>query len=311
MHLFENSRTGDIVCMESVSVSGLRIQTVLDSGFYLYKKSRDPKAHCHLNYELYFVESGTCQTWCNGQIYSCEKGDIFVIPIGAEHNVQLLSQETSIYSLRFSFFHNEGEAPVYHQLQTLLEKPLKLCAQDQLIALAQQLRQELALQQFLCAEKFHGLLQIFYVEFLRCIFGKPSATAATQPFSILLDPQNPKGLTGYRKDTPQEYYIDIMDEFFTHLPLKNPTLTELANRLHLSISQTQRLIKNHYSLSFQQKLIQTKINYSKRLIATTSLSLEAVSEQIGYSSYNAFFEAFAAQTGQTPTEYRQSLQKQP
>lgn len=74
----------------------------------------------------------------------------------------------------------------------------------------------------------------------------------------------------------------------------------------MSVSQTQRLVKSHYGVSFQQKLIQSKIQKSKRLMATTELSLEDISLKVGYSSYNAFFEAFLAQTGKTPSQYRRT-----
>lgn len=295
---FENDRTGDMICMETTILGDLRIQTVFDSGFYLYQKKRDTKAHSHLNYELYFIESGICKTWCDGDVYSCSKGDLLLIPIGAEHNVQYLSEDASLYSFRFSFYpvtERKDALQVYHQLLVHMESALQF-HQQECLTLLQQLRWELAQLLPLCSEKIHGLLQVFYAEFLRRFLLTTPLSVSPQTFSIILDPSHSDKLPGYRKDTPQEYYIDILDEFFTHLPLKKPTLADLANRLHLSISQTQRLIKNRYGISFQQKLIKAKIEQSKRLIATTQLSLEAISERVGYSSYNAFFEAFSSQT---------------
>ncbi len=70
MIFFNTNQDNKIVCMETVSINGLNIHTVFDDGFFCFRNPRDSKAHKHLNYELYFVENGTCNTWCAGKTYS-------------------------------------------------------------------------------------------------------------------------------------------------------------------------------------------------------------------------------------------------
>jgi len=305
---FQNKRTGDMICMETTILGQLRIQTVLDSGFYCYQKPRDPNPHCHLNHEVYFVDAGSCTTRCTGREYVCEADDLLLINAGAEHSVQQLTKEASLYSFRCSFYPIcEQEQTLYMKLLECIREPLHLRGQTSLVTLLKQIRWELAQQQMLCEEKLQGLLQVFYVEWMRCLLDVASVPVADHPFSVT--PGSGQGLKGFRENTPQEFYMDILDEFFTHLPIENTTLTELAGRLYLSVSQTQRLIKRYYGMSFQQKLIHAKIRKSMRLMATTDTSLERIAEQVGYDSYNAFFEAFTALTGKTPSQYRQLLEQ--
>ena len=235
MFWFENERNGDIICMETTILGDLRIQTILDSGFYRHQKKRDPKAHSHLNYELYFVEKGLCETWCNGEVYSCGSNELLLIPIGADHNVLTLTADAALYSFRFSLYpvaDQNGNLNIYHNLLPYLETPKKIYQSD-CLSLLLQMRRELAQLLPLCSEKYHGLLQVFYTEFLRTLLSPSAPALSEETFSIRLDPSYADKLPGYRKDTPQEFYIDILDEFFTHLPVKKPTLTDLANRLHM------------------------------------------------------------------------------
>lgn len=287
---FENRQTKELIGMETTVLGQYRIQTVLDSGFFLHRKQRDPKAHNHLNHELYVIESGHCTAQCGDTVYECGTGDLLLIPIGIEHHVRTMSEDASLYSMRFSC-----------QNLPLSRSPLPLHS-PQLLTLMQMMRQELARLQPFAPEKFHGLLQAFYAEFLRLLENPGQESVPAQ--SIVYPPERISKLPGYQAGIPQEYYIDMLDEFFTHLPVETPTLTTLADRLHLSISQTKRLIKDKYGIPFQQKLMQTRIEHSKHLMHTTSLSLEQIAEAVGYHSYNTFFDAFCAQVGQTPSQYR-------
>lgn len=47
MRWFNNSQIGELICTETTTLHDLRIQTVLDSGFFLNQKERYPKSHNH------------------------------------------------------------------------------------------------------------------------------------------------------------------------------------------------------------------------------------------------------------------------
>lgn len=303
MQWFKNERNADMICMITSELDGVRVHTVLDSGFYRYGMPRDPNAHRHLNHELYFVESGNCVAVCAEREYRCEAGQLLLINPGVEHCVYKLSKDAALYSFRFSLY-AQGDGLLYDRLLQRLQAPAMLWGNDRQMTLLSALREELAGQRLLCTDAFKGLLQAFYAELIRALLEEKPA-CLQEHFSVVFDPEGEIGKC-FCPQTPQEYYMDILDEFFTHLPLEKATLAELAGRLHLSISQTGRLIRNYYGMSFQQKLILSKIQKSIRLMRTTQLPLEQIAQMVGYSSYNAFFDAFVMQTGQTPSDYRKN-----
>lgn len=285
----------------------LRIQTVLEAGFLRHSLNTS-FPHDHLNCELYFVNRGQYTTRCGGRDYTTEQSDILLIGSGIRHSVVQLSEDALAYSLRFSFYPTNGQnSPLYSRLSSRLSAPVLLRGQEHLLSLLNQLRQELASQQPLHNTAVDALLQLFYTRLLRTVLEIPAPSSLQQPFSIDLPASPPIHLC----DTvPQEFYMAALDSFFTTFPLQHATLTNLTRCLHLSTSQTQRLIKTYYGVSFREKLIRAKVERSRFLMSTTDLSLEAIAEQTGYSSYNAFFDAFTARTGQTPSQYRQSFAKE-
>lgn len=308
MICFPGTDNKTFFCMETIPLGDLHLQTVLDCGFYMSNMKRDPNNHRHLNNELFVVEKGFCRMECGKELFDCKMGTLVLIPAGTDHHVCGLSDDASIYSLRFSccpVTDVQNNLSVCIQVTERLGKPLKWETENTLLPILHQLRHELVHQNFLFEEKFRSLLQAFYVDVLRVLLDIYAPSPPENSFIM----KNPGALKKIQSDIPSYFYMDILDNFFTHLPLDAPTLSTLSSRLCLSTSQTHRLVKNYYGMSFQQKLIQAKIEQGKRLIATSNLSLYAIAEQVGYRSYNAFFEAFLKQTGQTPSDYKQTQTK--
>ena len=173
--------------METVTVHGLRFQIVLDDGFFTYQKKRDPNGHRHLNYELYFSEKGKCTVLCDEKKYEFNENDLFLIPADAEHNVYELSENASIYSLRFSFSpsDSQGNTEFCYTLKAKLSEPHRLEENGIMTALLQQVRAELAHPDDFCTEKILGALLSFFAEFLRHFSDEASVPVSETPFSVI------------------------------------------------------------------------------------------------------------------------------
>lgn len=299
--------------METTILDGLRIQTVLDAGFFIYGKERDPKSHRHLNHELYFVEEGTVEIWCEGSIVSCTGENVFFIPKGKDHNVRALSEKASLYSFRFSVLRTEeinGSTAESEAFLRGLQRMQLIQERKELFTRIGEIRGELYRQKAYFFEKIQGLLQSFYVDLIRAIADPVPEPTLPEHFSADFFSGSANLLRGYRSDIPHEFYMDLLDEYFTHFYRNAPLLQDLAQLLHLSVSQTQRLIKSHYGVSFREKLTQARLKEAKRLIGEDRVSMEAIAEQIGYNSYSGFFDAFQEQMGVTPSQYRQTCLKE-
>jgi transcriptional regulator GlxA family with amidase domain len=95
----------------------------------------------------------------------------------------------------------------------------------------------------------------------------------------------------------------LIDGFFDRYG-EDLTIDDLASQLYLSTKQTNRIIKQYYGTSFKQKLLTTRIQVAMDLLRTSELSIEFISERVGYTSIYAFCKLFKQRSGLTPAEYR-------
>lgn len=82
------------------------------------------------------------------------------------------------------------------------------------------------------------------------------------------------------------------------------TLDELANALHLSKRQTQRILRKNYGKSFREKKQDARLEQAKLLLAGGTGTLQEIAEECGFCSSSAFCNFFKKETGMTPTQYR-------
>lgn len=79
---------------------------------------------------------------------------------------------------------------------------------------------------------------------------------------------------------------------------------ELARLAHFSEYHFIRVFRARTGLTPRQYLIAARIERACYLLKTTDLPLQAISEQVGYTSDNVFCTQFKRRTGVTPTAYR-------
>ena len=90
---------------------------------------------------------------------------------------------------------------------------------------------------------------------------------------------------------PTSDYGFSIHEFFTQNYNKNIHLCDLAEALHLSERQAERLVIEHTGKSFRDELSSIRIEMAKHLIATTNMPLGDVADYVGYRSYAGFWKA--------------------
>lgn len=99
----------------------------------------------------------------------------------------------------------------------------------------------------------------------------------------------------------------IIDSFFDRYR-EHLTIQDLASELHLSTKQTNRILHKYYQTSFKQKQLITRIQVSMDLLKTSQLTVEDISEQVGFSTVYNFSKLFKQKTGLTPTQYREQTE---
>ena len=101
-----------------------------------------------------------------------------------------------------------------------------------------------------------------------------------------------------------------IDCFFSERYSEHVTLSDLAEALHLSKTQTNRILHAEFGVSFREKLRQTRLQEAKFLLCETDAAIDIIACKVGYESVSGFFSAFRAAFGMTPEQMRKNRRGQ-
>jgi AraC-like DNA-binding protein len=88
------------------------------------------------------------------------------------------------------------------------------------------------------------------------------------------------------------------------------SLSELARRIGVSSHHVSQVMNEKLNKSFFELLASYRVEEAKKIISDdkkNKLTVEEISEMVGYNSKTAFNNAFKKITGKTPSEFRKSL----
>ncbi|MBQ7974777.1 MAG: helix-turn-helix transcriptional regulator [Clostridia bacterium] len=90
---------------------------------------------------------------------------------------------------------------------------------------------------------------------------------------------------------PLKDYGYLIQEFLSMHYGKDLHLRDLAEYLHLSERQVERLVSEHTGKTFREALTLTRMNIAKQLLKSTHMSLNEIAQYVGYKSYAGFWKA--------------------
>ena len=91
-------------------------------------------------------------------------------------------------------------------------------------------------------------------------------------------------------DTVTDYGFLIQEYLSTHYS-ENLKLSHLADYLHLSERQTERLLSEYTGNTFRDELAEIRMSVAKKLLRSSDKSLAEIAEYVGYKSYTGFWKA--------------------
>ena len=101
-------------------------------------------------------------------------------------------------------------------------------------------------------------------------------------------------------------FIDTIKNYINN-NLKTAKLVDLAFKLNYNVTHLSELIKKATGSNFYELLKKARVEKAAFLLKTTSLSLEAISNTVGYGYVCSFISAFKSVLHITPAEYRKKL----
>ncbi len=99
-------------------------------------------------------------------------------------------------------------------------------------------------------------------------------------------------------------YLASLNLLAQNNELLSYNVNDLSSALGYSRIQLNTLFKKDFGISPHKYLIKYKLNYAKKLLLNTSLSISEISYKIGYSTPMQFYETFKKNFGVTPNQFR-------
>ena len=242
--------------------------------------------HCHASYELHVVLKGKCVIDVEDVSHELGVGTALLIEPGKYHRPDSLSEEMERFSLGFTV----TDAELAERLRETVSGSKSFLPSAEFSWCVKKLIEESATKIPLKDTAAEALVTLLSVALLRTL-----------------------GVVKYvEKNTQRREELertDIIDRFFERNYTERSGCSTLAREMHMSTKQLNRVLKKHYGMGFQEKLIATRMEHASILLRTTSMRVQDVIEAIGYSSYEAFYKAFTAKFGTNPQKYRQANKK--
>ncbi|MBO9607740.1 MAG: helix-turn-helix domain-containing protein [Paenibacillaceae bacterium] len=247
------------------------------------------KKHSHFAYEVHFIVAGSGALLLEQRVENMVTGTVHIIGPNIYHSIR--ANPLTRFYFQFTFTDTQQEdhytpESEWREIQQSLANLdySQFVYSDQLLRLIAQINDELKTPTLGYYSNIQSLFTQIIVAITRTI--RPSAPNYALPHK-----------------QSEEKRTFIIDSFF-QLFMKHATIEDLAAQLYVSTKQTNRILQKYYNTSFQQKLLETRIEVAKELLRSSDLTIQQTAEEVGYADKKTFCTLFAKRTGLTPAQFR-------
>ena len=255
--------------------------------------------HSHQFLELNYVLHGSCKQVINGQEYLLKKGDILLMDIGSRHKIERLNSQDIVVNILFK--NSELSLDTLEKMQgnnsilyhILLNSHSGLSNQENFLILqAETINKTAPILQAMIEEYFFP--RAFSQDILNHYLG-----------ILLLElarslPSAQKQLST-NKDEPFYQVLELIDKDYCTI-----NLTEAAKKLKFNKNYLSNLVKQKSNKTFTELVNQKRLMTAKLLIESTDLTIENISQTVGFSNKTYFYKKFYQYYAQTPAQIRKT-----
>jgi AraC-like DNA-binding protein len=243
--------------------------------------------HWHDCFEIIYVRRGRTYASINGEVHEANAGDLILINSGAVHGFFDQSEGISCQGFQFgiTFF---GED--FIELRDTIFNNSVLAAKSISEALSGQLR-----------KLFDGTVS----EYDHKHTGWQLAVKSKfYEIMLLILREREKNPARPASKTASQEAKSILSYIFENFDNSELTLEEAAEVLSMNKFYFTRFFKKHTGQSFHSYLTKTRVDFAKRYLIESKMSIIDIAFSAGFGSLQTFNRVFKTATGRTPSEWR-------
>lgn len=254
-------------------------------------RHRQKTPHLHPYFEMYFLQEGACRFFLGNRVYRLQTGDLLIIPPGDYHMCSY--EEKGVHDRVTVYF---DEVKVDPSLYPFLEYlSIKSPGPGQA-------------NHFHIPDSAQSDLQLFLnrmLEYYRALtpYGDVMLDYLFPVFLLFLSHNIEAPRETSSNDSPYQG-LEAAASFISEHYMEPLTLEQAACIAGFTPSYFSRKFKEVAGIGFRDYLTHIRIARSATLLRTTSLSVQDISQQCGFSSGNYFGDVFRSIYHVSPREYR-------
>ncbi len=251
--------------------------------------NEEPQVHLHNYHELYFLLSGARQYFIEHTIYNVEPGELVIVP---KNHLHCTTKHLSAGYDRYLIYCSDE-----------FIKPVKaLSASDEFDKIFNSGCISFSVSQ---SEKIKSL-----------IISMEQELKSNDSYSRLIVAGKLNEIISYtlRHGKPKLYEsektalrIQKVARYISENYTEAITLKDAAQRAYMDSSYFSRQFKKLTGLGFIEYLTEIRIKKATELVDNTTLSVNQIAEQCGFSSANYFRDVFRKHYNISPLEYRKKV----
>lgn len=255
--------------------------------------------HEHTYFEILYVVSGKCTNYCGNKTLSLNAGDFLILAPGTQHAISSFHDSCRIINIliRSSTFENTFFRVFSEQdiLYRFFSDVLYHYKMNTYILFH---TSEDSFLQINILGMLENHLRQSYQE-------KVKVAGMSLIFSYLLN----------KYEGNAEVYTDAVSEkkhditlILRYMQERHATVTlpELSRFFGYSQRHMTRILKSYTNEGFQQNLQHIRMQFALKYLGEGNLTIEEISEKLGYATSYSFRETFKQEFGMTPKKYQKN-----
>lgn len=293
----------DVIALDNIDIK-VEVGNLFINIIYLrsspFHKNKIIDFHEHSGYELHLIVRGKGSVTVDEKTYLLEPGILYITGPGKSHKQIADKNDPMVeYCINFEILRHTA----------LPEQPKDLQAE------IKEISEVLQKTHFWIGKDIHNTYKLFDNIFdeIRNRYSAYYLSIQNYICQILINTARcylnnkvssyeapPKNL-----DDKRRFIIDMYMSDYFH----NMSISDLAEKVGLSVRQVNRILLKYYGMSFVQRITYIKMEKAKMLLVNTGIPIKEIAQKLGYDDAGYFTRIFKKIYNVTPSYYRKKRNK--